>query len=478
MLMNLSQLMPEALSLAIKESVSGSSGGGVGLLSLLASSGAGGGAAGAGGGTGSQGDVVSAFDGDHETPELIWNATCRHELRAALGELCAGLSGLRKRAAAGGAAGGADGCGWTLPASFRVRFSTCEGELRCGGVYVRLFLKEPTFPLRDPKGFLEALLRRFQAEADHLVGMTSEDAEKVRAATAAAADAAKAEAASGGVGMKTRATGEEASEGQAMVIRGEDVLTQLTHGIVCLLRVRSILCETVAQLGYVGRIVGNLTAAQGKLARYNLGIQCVRVLQVLAPVRACLPALGKARAVDALLKAVAPPLPRDAAFFLECIKLLLETDSAMDSTTYGHDIVRAALQADAIGRMVGILEKEKLDHLVDESAARVHAVAILKTLENDPVHQMEAAAALAGHSQAWDKYRHQKHDLFLSRNDTRDYFLTDVATAAPAFMLKNTAEWEHPAGGGGGGGGGAAAEPPASSFGSRYSDSGSPPPGE
>jgi len=99
MLMNLSQLMPEALSLAIKESVSGSSGGGVGLLSLLASSGGGGGAAGAGGGTGSQGDVVSAFDGDHETPELIWNATCRHELRAALGELCTGLAGLRKRAA-------------------------------------------------------------------------------------------------------------------------------------------------------------------------------------------------------------------------------------------------------------------------------------------------------------------------------------------------------------------------------------------
>jgi hypothetical protein len=184
--------------------------------------------------------------------------------------------------------GGGDGCGWTLPASFRVRFSTCEGELRCGGVYVRIFLKEPTFPLRDPKGFLEALLRRFVSESEHLCGMTSDDAEKVRAATSAAAEAARAEAASGGVGLKTRAAaaggggGEaEAPEGQAMVIRGEDVLTQLTHGIVCLLRVRSVLCEAVGQLGYIPKLAGVLSQSVGKPARYNLGIQCLRVLQVL-----------------------------------------------------------------------------------------------------------------------------------------------------------------------------------------------------
>ena len=89
-----------------------------------------------------------------------------------------------------------------------------------------------------------------------------------------------------------------------------------------------------------------------------------------------------------------------------------------------------------------VLEKEKLDNLVDASAAKVHAVAILKVLENDTMHGPNAIAALQGvHAAAWEKYRHQKHDLFLSRNDTRDYFLTDAASAAPAFMLKNSAEW-------------------------------------
>jgi hypothetical protein len=84
-------------------------------------------------------------------------------------------------------------------------------------------------------------------------------------------------------------------------------------------------------------------------------------------------------------------------------------------------------------------------------------------LENDAVHGPQAQATLAGlHAETWEKYRHQKHDLFISKNDTRDYFLTDVATSQPAFMLKNAAEW-----GAEGGGSGA---PPASRFGEAAPD--------
>ena len=317
LVMNLSQIMPEAMAIAIKESISGATGAGGGSSSLLLSAGSGVGAAGAGGGTGSQGDVVTAFDADHETPELIWNATSRHELRCALAELVNGLQGLRRKAATSPT--GSDGCGWSLPATFRVRFSSSEGELRCGGVYVRLFLKEPTYPLRDPKGFLEAMLRRFAQEAEHLCGMTSDDAEKVRSTTAMALEHAKAEEASGGVGMRTR-KGEDGDG--ALVVRGEDVLTQVTHGVVCLLRVRGVLCDAVSQLGYVAKVVGYLGVACGKAARYNLGIQCVRTLQVVSGARSCITALARADAVRVLLRVISgPPLPRDAAFFLETLKV-------------------------------------------------------------------------------------------------------------------------------------------------------------
>ena len=40
---------------------------------------------------------------------------------------------------------------WALPEGFRIQFEGEQAELFVGGVYVRLFLKNPQFPLRHPK---------------------------------------------------------------------------------------------------------------------------------------------------------------------------------------------------------------------------------------------------------------------------------------------------------------------------------------
>lgn len=304
------------------------------------------------------------------------------------------------------------------------------------------------------------MLRRFVSEAETLCGLTSEDADKARAAATAAAEAARAEEAAGGVAVNTRGSGGGAAAadgaGGTLVLRGEDVATQVTHALVCLLRVRPALADTVAALGFLTKTVQCLSASSGKPARYSLYVQCVRILQVCAGSgnKACLAAAARANAVAALVRSMTP-LHRDAAFTLETLKLLLEADSR-DATT-AHPLVEAAVRSDVITLCFNVLEKEKLDHLVDPSAAKVHAVAILKVLESDSIYGPQAAAVLTSHRESWERYRHQKHDLFLSRNDTRDYFLTDAASSAPAFMLKNSAEWAPGAGSSGHAAHGAAA---------------------
>ena len=40
---------------------------------------------------------------------------------------------------------------WALPEGFKIQFEGEQAELFIGGVYVRLFLKNPQFPLRHPK---------------------------------------------------------------------------------------------------------------------------------------------------------------------------------------------------------------------------------------------------------------------------------------------------------------------------------------
>ena len=45
---------------------------------------------------------------------------------------------------------------WGLPEGWRLEHPALAGEEVVGGVYVRLFLKNPTFPLRSPRVFLQA----------------------------------------------------------------------------------------------------------------------------------------------------------------------------------------------------------------------------------------------------------------------------------------------------------------------------------
>ena len=52
---------------------------------------------------------------------------------------------------------------WALPEGFRIQFEGEAAELFVGGVYVRLFLKNPQFPLRHPKARPSLLIQQHSA---------------------------------------------------------------------------------------------------------------------------------------------------------------------------------------------------------------------------------------------------------------------------------------------------------------------------
>lgn len=47
-----------------------------------------------------------------------------------------------------------------LPEDFTVVFGEAEGELAVGGVFLRIFIAQPTWVLRKPREFLIALLEK------------------------------------------------------------------------------------------------------------------------------------------------------------------------------------------------------------------------------------------------------------------------------------------------------------------------------
>jgi len=95
--------------------------------------------------------AIAALGQYSETPERVWNSSMS---RRTAEELAVLAEGIRKSQARGEKT-------WTLPDSFVIHHMELQEELFVGGVYVRLFLKDPCFPLRKPQAFLEGLLQAF-----------------------------------------------------------------------------------------------------------------------------------------------------------------------------------------------------------------------------------------------------------------------------------------------------------------------------
>lgn len=175
------------------------------------------------------GPAVTLFDASHETPDLIWNEEMRAELAQEVAKVAKQVEATLERNVA-----------WQLPDTYQIRFRSLANELVVAGVYVRLYLKEPTFPLRDPRAFMEECLRLFERKS----------MEQLRAAEARAEGTlVRAEEDDGGTGYGfTLGT-------VTATVADEKLVPILTSAVVCVLKVRPSLADHVAHLGYPVKLV-------------------------------------------------------------------------------------------------------------------------------------------------------------------------------------------------------------------------------
>ena len=115
-------------------------------------------------------DAVAAFDTDYEEPDLIWSAQCRTELRdSCCGLLLARFHDPDKPSVR--SAPDTKSQAWRVDdgEGARVRYAEHDCELQCGGVFIRLYLKDPRFNLKSPRSFLESLWAQLSAMSDSLL---------------------------------------------------------------------------------------------------------------------------------------------------------------------------------------------------------------------------------------------------------------------------------------------------------------------
>eukprot|EP00551_Chaetoceros_affinis_P011437 CAMPEP_0203680424 /NCGR_PEP_ID=MMETSP0090-20130426/39233_1 /ASSEMBLY_ACC=CAM_ASM_001088 /TAXON_ID=426623 /ORGANISM="Chaetoceros affinis, Strain CCMP159" /LENGTH=1702 /DNA_ID=CAMNT_0050548483 /DNA_START=284 /DNA_END=5392 /DNA_ORIENTATION=+ len=235
--------------------------------------------------------MLEVFDSDCETPELIWNSLLRDELRAAItDQLDHVVSSDDFRHSLKN---------FSLDAMFSVKYKQLDDRLFIGGVYVEHFLKDPTFQVRDPNGFLEMLLAQWSKSLELIVNNE------------------------GGVN-------EVQQHSNSTIIPDHDVLETVTSACTTLCK-RPHLSMKLAPWGYMKRAI---TFIHRLVAKKLLGspLMCtIKLLNVGAVERVNVEAIihscdsdGKNGIVDGIMKCVGSvELHPDSAYLLETLKNII-----------------------------------------------------------------------------------------------------------------------------------------------------------
>ena len=416
--------------------------------------------------------MLRLFDTETETPELIWDGEMRGELRnslaSVLDEVFDGENSAEKR-----------GERWDLEGGFRVKYAKLADELYIGGVYVRLFLKEPTYNLRDPTGFLEMVMKRW--------------AEELTVLTGGGVGGGGSGGGGGGSGSGSGSGGGGGDQDQLTAAK-QDTLQLVTSAAVYLCKVRAPLCDKLAAWGYMSQAVNFISNSLNKGMRGSPLVSCVRVLHVGGSRRNNVEAIALSdKFVEFMKQAVLDndkKLHQDAAFMVECLKKVFadalgEVDNVMEVTPMpaaaaaeGGGVTNGFTNDGAVNAMsapkpedvakqqmgtVGgapnaahgrvsllnlalkgglckflveeVLDNESCKLIVDPAAIKVHAVALVKLLAKDPGYGMQFSLVLGG-IDGWKKYKDQDHALFITGTEQRaDYFLTNSSSRAEEKML-------------------------------------------
>lgn len=346
-----------------------------------------------------------------ETPECMWDA--RMAAQAAV-EVAALASAVRQQHSSGSYE-------WSPPPGYQLEYDSLRGEVYVGGVYVRLFLKNPKYAVRDPVKFAEALVEKYLQE--------------LAAASAAAAAATASTAA--------------ASLDQCLL---------LSAAAVALLQGHGLLADHVAQLGCSGRLLSNLAARTARIPALlppqqdqsqqqqqqqrvppdELGGSILRLLHQLAA------STGAAEAMAASTSApLVPTLLPAMAWGHGASILVLETlkRSLSPANRQRDSLVAQALQAGLVQKLLLLLDWRSgggEGAAADDSRAqaqeqelaveRTLAVDVLRLLAEEGSYSPQVSAVLS-QSPVWAAYRDQRHDMFLPSGATAETGVVGLLTA-------------------------------------------------
>jgi hypothetical protein len=366
---------------------------------------------------------LQVLDDSSEHPELIWTKEMQTELRDAINQLTLSSAGGSKTNLRDSFASVIE-----LTPEYTVRYRQLEEEIYLGGVYIRLYLKQPSYRLSNPVLFLEKLLEFWEHAFQTQVPLN------VSSAAVPMAD----------------------TSSRDLILGQEDFLSLLTSCMICVMKGEPSVLEHLLSWSLPTALNDHLSRAISTRRR-GIPVTCIiRLFHQLVTKVETIDMLGAATSTATSTRSIpndivtqltrvldmheirgvpkdqyqsskrAPYLPIDAAVVVELLKKIFQAETCR----YRNYLVTAAIQAQLpiflLDQILGASAQE-LEGIRNTSALRIHTIDLLKAIIAADETQTSLLKSLLDLHPAWAEFRDQSHDLYLTDQEKTDYFLIEDA---------------------------------------------------
>ncbi len=295
-----------------------------------------------------------------------------------------------------------------ISVDYTVAYRQLTNEIYIGGVYIRLFLKQPTFRLSNPVFFLEKLIEFWENSFNTQV---PSDAKKT-------------------------SYEKDSYDSKALVLGKEDFISLMTSCIVCVIKGEQSVIDHLLSWGFIHTMTELLSRALDGDRRGTPAISIARMLHLLVQRVDVIENLASAPAdiikqLTRLLDAgnvllgrpgSTPALPAEAALIVELLKKIFQCTASRSLPLFVQAAMNSNLINYVLDHVIGAT-KEMLSEVRNTSALRIHAVDLLKAIiAADDFNAATLQLLLDSHPN-WSEYKDQSHDLFITDQEKTDYFL-------------------------------------------------------
>lgn len=348
---------------------------------------------------------LQVLDDVCENPELIWTTEMQGEVRTALVALLKNDGSVTDDSSFRDVV--------SIEPDYSVLYRQLSQEIFVGGVYIRLFLKQPTYRLSNPVFFLEKLVEFWESSFNAQVPVS---------------------------GIIREQVGE--SDSSALILGKEDFLMLVTSCIVCVVKGEPSVLDHLLSWGFANTLCEFLRRALDLGRRGNPATCIVRLLHILVTrvdgvdnlasadediIRQLTRALDHGSMIGRADINVAVPLPKEAVLIVELLKKIFQCVDARNLNYFVGSAISIGLPLFLLEHAVGA-KQEVLNDIRNSSALRIYAIDALKALAKaDENHSMTIQSMLDVHP-AWSEYKEQSHDLFITDHEKTDIFLVEDAS--------------------------------------------------